>query len=62
MSNVMSTVLDASTALWVVHWPAKGAIADFMNNFKVFLSKKLVHADVYLIFDRYREYSTIRVT
>ena len=61
-SNVAASVLDGSAVLWVVHWPAKGVIADFVENFKGFLLKKLLNSDVYLIFDRYREYSTKSVT
>ena len=61
-SNVAASVLDGSAVLWVVHWPAKGVIADFVENFKGFLLKKLLDLDVYLIFDRYREYRTKSVT
>ena len=61
-SNVAASVLDGSAVLWVVHWPAKGVITDFVENFKGFLLKKLLDSDVYLIFDRYREYSTKSVT
>lgn len=61
-SDVVAVVLDGSAVLWVVHWPAKGTIADYVNNFKEYLSKKLLEVDVYLIFDRYREYSTKSVT
>ncbi|CAB3980025.1 Hypothetical predicted protein [Paramuricea clavata] len=62
MSTVAATVLDGSAVLWVVHWPVKGVIADFVENFKGFLLKKLLDSVVYLIFDRYREYSTKSVT
>ena len=34
-SNVAASVLDGSAVQWVVHWPAKGVIADFVENFKV---------------------------
>ena len=61
-SIVAASVLDGSAVLWVVHWPAKGVIADFVENFKGFLLKKLLDSDVHLIFDRYREYSTKSVT
>ena len=62
ISSVTSIVLDGSAILWVVHWPAKGVIADFVINFKKYIEKKLLEGDVYLIFDRYREYSTKNVT
>lgn len=33
-----------------------------MNNFKKYISNKLHESDVYLVFDRYRDYSTKTVT
>ena len=57
-STVTSCVLDGSAVLWVIHWPAKGTVKDFVQNFKVFLARKLLASNVYLIFDRYREWST----
>ena len=62
VSSVAATVLDGSAVLWVVHWPAKGVVADYVENFKKFLERKLQDSDVYLVFDRYREHSTKSVT
>ena len=62
VSSVAATVLDGSAVLWVVHWPAKGVVADYVENFKKFLEGKLQDSDVYLVFDRYREYRTKSVT
>ena len=62
VSSVAATVLDGSAVLWVVHWPAKGVVADYVENFKKFLERKLQDSDVYLVFGRYREYSTKSVT
>ena len=45
-----------------MHWPAKGTVVDFVNNFKKYISNKLHESDVYLVFDRYRDYSTKSVT
>ena len=45
-SNVAASVLDGSAVLWVVHWPDKGVITDFVANFKGFLLKKLLESDV----------------
>ena len=42
-SNVAASLLDGSAVLWIVHWPAKGVIADFVENFKGFLLKKLLN-------------------
>ncbi|CAH3142606.1 unnamed protein product [Porites lobata] len=40
----------------------KGAVVDYIENFKKFLVKKLEDSGVYLIFDRYPDYSTKSVT
>ena len=61
-TNQTAVVLDGSAILWVVHWPAKGTVVDFVNNFKKYISNKLHESDVYLVFDRYRDYSTKSVT
>ena len=55
-------VLDGSAILWFVHWPAKGTVVDFVSSFKLYISNKLHKSDVYLVFDRYRDYSTKSVT
>ena len=62
VSSVAATVLDGSAVLWVVHWLAKGVVADYVENFKKFLERKLQDSDVYVVFVRYREYSTKSVT
>ena len=61
-TNQAAVVLDGSAILWVVHWPAIGTVVDFVNNFKKYISNKLHESDVYLVFDRYRDYSTKSVT
>lgn len=53
-----ATILDGSAVLWVVHWPAKGVVSDYISNFKSYLQRQLRTCDVYLVFDRYRDYST----
>lgn len=57
MFNVVVSVLDGFVVLWVVYWLVKGVIVDFVENFKGFFLKKFFDLDVYLIFDRYCEYS-----
>ena len=56
------TVIDGSALLWTIHWPADGTVADYVANFKKRVASYLVKSDVYLIFDRYNEYSTKSVT
>ena len=51
------TVIDGSALLWTIHWQADGTVADFIVNVKKRISFYLSSCDVYLIFDRYHEYS-----
>ena len=57
-----ATVIDGSALLWVVHWPPGGAVKDFVSNFRGHIERLLQKGDVYLIFDRYEDYSTKGVT
>ena len=52
-----ATVIDGSALLWTVYWPADGSVADFIVNVKKRIASYLTNSDVYLIFDRYHEYS-----
>lgn len=56
------TVIDGSALLWTINWPAHGTIADFIENVKARLISYLLESDVYLIFDRYHEFSIKSVT
>lgn len=55
-------VLDGSAVLWVIHWPANGTVCDFVVNFKQYIQHKLTSSDVYLVFDRYQDFSTKSTT
>ena len=55
-------MLVCSSILWVVPWPADGSVKDYIANFKYTIEKRLRVEDVYLIFDRYYDYSTRSVT
>ncbi len=60
-------VIDGCALLWVPHWPASGStqkatVIDYVESFKQQLVEKLKHSDVYLVFDKYIEYSTKSTT
>ena len=61
-SDLACRVFDGSAVLWVVHWPTNGTVLDFVNVIKSYIQSKLADGDVYLVFDRYRQYSTKSVT
>ncbi|MEL7308361.1 MAG: hypothetical protein AAGK05_11175 [Pseudomonadota bacterium] len=57
-----SMVIDGTAVLWVVHWPTNGTVGNYVMNFKQYLIQKVKKEDVYLVFDRYYDYSTKSVT
>jgi len=48
--------------MWTVHWPEKGTVKDYADNFFGYIMAKAAHSDVYLTFDRYYDYSVKSVT
>ena len=51
-------VIDGCAMLHsAIHWPKGGKVDDLLAGVRHYISKKLSTADVYLIFDRYREFS-----
>ena len=55
-------MLDGSAVLWVIHWPENGTVRYFVVNFKQYIQQKLISGDVYLVFDRYLDFSTKSAT
>ena len=52
-------VLDGCAILWVIPWPPSGSVVqDYLDNVRKYLHKRLMQADVFLIFDRYLQSST----
>ena len=51
-------VIDGCASLWVVYWPNTGSVADFAGYFWSYVREFLTVSDVYIIFDRYQDYST----
>ena len=57
-----ATIIDGCAVLWVVPWPSKGTILDFIQNFVAYINRMLESTDVFLIFDRYYPNSIKDVT
>ena len=52
-------VLDGCAVLWVIPWPPTGpSVQEFLDRFRNYLYKRLLQADVFLVFDRYVQSST----
>ena len=57
------TVIDGCTLLWIPQWPSststqKPIVMDFVKKFKHHIQEKLKAGDIYLVFDRYEDFST----
>ena len=56
------TIFDGCTILWCVHWPCKGTVQEYVDIFCAYVIGRSVNADVYVVFDRYFEYSVKSAT
>jgi hypothetical protein len=45
--------LDGCAVLWVIPWPARGTVQDFIDKLRGYLYRHLSRSDVYLVFDWY---------
>lgn len=52
-----AVIIDGCAVLWTIHWPTQGTVQDFANSFVSYTLSKVRACDVYLIFDRYYDYS-----
>ena len=61
--SISTVVIDGSAIIYLIPWPASSAtVGDFVVKFRKYIEKLLQSYDVYLVFDRYREYSAKGVT
>ena len=56
-------ILDGCAILRIIPWSAssqtkEALVSDYVSAFKVYLKRKLEHWDVYLVFDKYNDFST----
>ena len=54
--------VDGNTVLWLVHWPLKRKVEDLAEVYFNYVMSHLTEDDVYLVFDRYYDYSIKGVT
>ena len=50
-------IIDGSAMLWVIPWPTHGKVQDYVDKAVTWTFRKVQESDVYLVFDRYMEYS-----
>ena len=56
-STIDVIIADRCAALYHIHWPKDEKVQDFVDSFVLYTADLLQSAAVYLIFDRYRDYS-----
>ncbi|MES9884531.1 MAG: hypothetical protein ABW185_27110 [Sedimenticola sp.] len=55
-------VVDGCAVMWTIHWPVKGTVKEYVDNFCSHIYKLVLQNDVYLVFDRYFQHSIKNVT
>ena len=61
-SQAECIVLDGCAVLWVIAWPDRGVVQDFVKNVLTYVTGYLQTADTYLVFDRYYSKSIKQIT
>ena len=51
------TIIDGCAILWVIHWPNRGTVRDFVDSFTSVIYGNAEKCDIYWVFDRYRDFS-----
>lgn len=55
-------IIDGCAVLWVIRWPTKGTVEDFILNLLGYVNERLKSCNTYLVFDRYHEKSIKNAT
>ena len=50
-------IMDGCAIMWTVNWPHNGSVKDFVDNFCKFVIQRISNAHVYVVFDRYYDFS-----
>ena len=50
-------IIDGCAHLYHIVWPNSGTVKDIITSIKIYIEKMLEHSEVWLLYDRYREYS-----
>lgn len=62
LSQADGIVVDGCAVLWVVFWPDRGVVEDFVRRVVTYISSCLEIADTYVVFDRYYNNSIKQIT
>ena len=57
INKLKLTIIDKSVILWVVNWPKKASVIDYLQNPSSYIRQKLATGNMNLLFDRYYHYS-----
>ena len=61
--QINTLVIDGCAIFYVLSWPPyTGTVVDLVVAYREYIEKRLKTYDIYLVFDRYREFSTKNVT
>jgi len=57
MGNPQLTVIDGSATMWVINWPTKASVSDYLDNFCSYILQRIEAGNTNLFFDRYYDFS-----
>ena len=61
--QITTLVIDGCAIFYVLSWPPyTGTVGDLVVAYRKYIEKRLKTYDIYVLFDRYREFSTKSVT
>ena len=60
--KVEAVIVDGNARFWTCYWPEKGLVEDLAESYFQYVVNLLKYHDVYLVFDRYYDYSIKGVT
>ena len=50
-TNSDTTIVDGCAVLWIIHWPNKGIVQDYVDNIVSYISTRTGQSNVHLVFD-----------
>ena len=56
-SSPTSIIIDGCAVFWVIRWPTRATVEDFVLNLLVYVKEQLKSSDTYRVFDRYYQAS-----
>lgn len=57
MNKPELTIIDVSAIAWVIKWPTKASVINYLQAFNSYILQNLVTSNINLVFDSYYDYT-----